>query len=128
MGKPKKYLALPRSVKIGGKRMRVKLYWGQLVVIGKAGHYRPTQFEIGVDMMDGSGRQVDDWYALHSFLHECFHAIDDVYCDGRLFDGQDDSDHVMMNQFIHGCLQFLKDNKFLNQEKLFKPIKEKEKK
>lgn len=120
----KKYLALPKSIKIGGKRIRVKIYWGQLTIVGKAGHYRPTQFEIGVDMLDSNGQQVDDFYALHSFMHEVAHAIDDVYCDGGLFKGGDEDDHVMINQFVHGLIQFLQDNNFLNKDKLYKPVKE----
>lgn len=123
--KPKTYLSLPKTVKVGGKRMKIILHWGDLK---EAGYFDDDQFEIHIDMLNENGKQVDDFYALHTYLHELIHAIDSVYCDSEIFvrkEGDEEFDHAMMNQFIHGLIQVLQDNNFLNRAKFWKPLKEK---
>ena len=67
--------------------------------------------KIKLSECDGSGVLLPDDTVLWIFLHEVFHAIDEVY-GTKLFEKLEANNELddTMNTFIHGFLQVVRDN------------------
>lgn len=99
----------PRSVKIGGRNVKVSLCRGKLGDMN--GAWYPSEYTIRIDLMEDHITLLSDEALFTIFIHECMHAIDATYCDYQIFKGPkhgNESDYI--TPFVEGLIQFLREN------------------
>jgi len=104
--KPKRILDLPKSLKVGGHRVKIIHPYDFPEGAGAIADYDQATNQIRIGCISHDGRYISKSYAFICFLHELLHAIDETSSHHIFIDHEDALDAVS-----EGLYQVLVDNK-----------------